>query len=266
MKSDFGVDIPSRPTVSLVLTVNNRTPEVSQAVADSFRLPGNEVDEAVIVLDRATPEAAAGAVKAWTGSPWPVKFIELHGESGWICPANAWNHGYEAATSDLIYQISSEVIQAGGNVERARAACADGSTAVFGSCENSEKLPLVNGAEPGFLAGSKMPRALGFIVCYPRANMKKIGGNDLAFMNGFWFEDDDLFIRLWRTGLNFLFDDAIHGIHLNHDRQDLSTPEGQAKIHANSLVMLKKHGTTRPWDQIPRFVQGDAIRTWWRHL
>ena len=27
--------------LSLILTINNRTPEVSKAVADSFRLPGN---------------------------------------------------------------------------------------------------------------------------------------------------------------------------------------------------------------------------------
>ena len=44
-------------TTSLVLTINNRTPEVSKAVADSFRLPGNEVDEVVVVLDRPTSEA-----------------------------------------------------------------------------------------------------------------------------------------------------------------------------------------------------------------
>lgn len=237
----------SAPTVSLILTIHNRTREVTQAVRDSFNLEGNAPDEAIIVLDRPTDEARKAAVAAWSGADWPVKFVEIPGQPKWMCPARAWNYAYEAATGDLLYQISSEVVQAGGNVERARVAVAHLDVALFGACTNSVQRPLVNGAPLGFLAGSAMPRPLGFIVCMPRAKMRAIGGNDEDFMEGLWYEDDDLFYRLWQSGLDFIFDDAISGVHLDHDRPDLSTPEGQAAIQRNAALMMKKHGTTHPF-------------------
>ena len=79
--------------VSLVLTVNNRTPEVCKQVADSFRLPGNLVDEAVIVLDRPAQDVRDGALAAWAGYPSPVNFVSIDGPAGWICPARACNTG-----------------------------------------------------------------------------------------------------------------------------------------------------------------------------
>lgn len=263
-------------TVSLVLTINNRTPEVSKAVADSFRLPGNAVDEAVIVLDRPTDEARRGAAEAWSdfsldGSPrrevrHPVKFVEIEGPKGWICPAKAWNVGFEAASSDLLYQISSEVVQDPGNVDRARELASDGRTVVWGACHNSEAVQMVTGAEPGLLASSKLPRPLGFIVCYPRESMLSIGGNDLGFMEGLWYEDDDLFYRLWQTGLDFCFDDAIHGVHLHHERPGLATPEGQGKIQRNADYLIRKHGRRDLWAQVTKLEQRQDGRVWWRHL
>lgn len=253
-------------TVSLVLTINNRSPEVSFRVADSFRLPGNRVDEAVVVLDRPTPEARKGAYEAWANMPWPVNFVEVEGPQGWICPARAWNTAYEAATSDYLYQISSEVVQDAGNVDKARQLCAGGNIVVFGACHNSEAEVMVSGGEPGLLASSRMPRPLGFIVCYPRDKMLSIGGNDLAFMDGLWYEDDDLFVRMWRTGMDFMFDDSIHGIHLHHNRPGLATPDGQAKIRKNVALMLKKYGTLSPWQNIPKLVNETPGRTMWRHI
>ena len=253
-------------TVSLVLTINNRTPEVSKAVADSFRLSGNEVDEVIVVLDRVEDEVRQGVVSAWTDSPFSLKFVEIVGEPGWICPAKAWNMAYEAATSDLLYQISSEVVQDAGNVKRMRDLCEAEDVVVFGSCHNSEKTQEVQDAEPGLLASSKLPRPLGFIVCYPRERMLSIGGNDLGFMDGLWYEDDDLFIRMWRTGIDFCFDDSVHGVHLHHGRPGLSTPEGQRKIQVNADYIKGKHGTLQPFSQSQRLVQRSEGKTWWRHL
>lgn len=252
--------------VSLVLTINNRTPEVSQKVADSFRLPGNALDETIVVLDRPTLEAREGAENAWADMPWPTRFVEIEGLQGWICPAHAWNKAYAAATGDLLYQISSEVVQDAGNVDKMRALCADMNSVVFGACHNSEAEALVTGAEPGLLASSKMPRPLGFIVGYPRQKMLDIGGNDPEFMNGLWYEDDDLFIRMWRTGVEFVFDDSIHGVHLHHERPGLSTPVGQEKIARNAAYMVKKYGTLQPWGNTLRLTEQRPGRTVWRHL
>lgn len=252
--------------VSLVLTINNRTPEVSKRVADSFLLPGNAVDETVIVLDRPTPEARSGATLAWDGAPWPVKFVDIEGPQGWICPARAWNAAYEAASGDILYQISSEVVQDAGNVDKMRKLCEGGRTVVFGACHNSEPEIMVTGGEPGLLASSRMPRPLGFIVAYPRKNMLAIGGNDLGFMAGLWYEDDDLFVRMWRTGVDFMFDDSIHGVHLHHERPGLATPDGQAGIRRNAALMMKKYGTLTPWNQVPKLSTQTPGRTVWRHL
>lgn len=266
-------------TVSIILTVNNRPPEVSRAVAASLALPGNEANEYIIVLDRATPEAKEGAYDAYnTHLPIaPITFVGLYGESGWKCPAAAWNAGFQAATSDLLYCISSEVVQEEGNVQKAvnlimgnqkslsEEAIYIPKTAVFGACHNSKPTNLVVGAEPGLLASSKMPRPLGFIVCMPRLAVEKIGGFDEEFMKGFWYDDDDFFLRLWQSGVNFLFDDSIHGIHLNHDRPGLETAEGQAGIARNRATMLKKHGNVHPWPTLPKIVSQREGLTRWEH-
>ena len=125
-------------TVSIVLTVNNRPPEVSQKVAESLALPGNEADELIVVLDRPDDEARSGAVLAYNDCGHHVRFLKIYGEPGWKCPAKAWNEGFKAATSDLLYCISSEVVQEEGNVQKAVQLAKDGNTAVFGACHNSK--------------------------------------------------------------------------------------------------------------------------------
>ena len=251
-------------TISLCLTVHNRPPAVSKAVADSLLLPGNAPDELILVLDRPTPDALEGAHAAYDNLPFPVRTITIPGKPAWLGPARAWNHAFTAASSDTLYCISSEVVQAAGNLDRARS-LADPTTAVFGACHNSTPAQLVTGAEPGLLASSKMPRPLGFIVAMPAPAVKAIEGFDEDFMHGFWFDDDDFFLRLWHSGIHFSFNDSIHGTHIHHERPDLETPAGQDGITRNQALMLRKHGTTSPWNTLPRITHyGDGITTW-RH-
>ena len=257
--------MPSSPKLSLVLTINNRTPEVCAKVAASFRLPGNMPDEVVVVLDRPTTAVADGARAAYSDFP-NAKFVEIAGEPHWRGPAKAWNTGFRIATGDLLYVISSEVVQDAGNVDKARDLCRVLDTVAFGACHNSVPTNLVVGAEPGVLVSSAMPRPLGFIACMPARTVTAIRGFDEAFMAGFWYDDDDFFLRMWNRGLDFLFTDAIHGVHLDHDRPGLATPEGQAGIHRNAATMLNKHGTTSPWTTLPRIQSfgKDSLR--WMHV
>jgi len=253
--------------LSLILTINNRSPEVSKRVADSFKLKGNVCDEVVVVLDRVADEVKSGAVGAYSGLfGQHTKFVMLDGDPGWKGPAKAWNAGFDAATGDLYYCISSEVVQDEHNVDTARAGCEDGRTVVFGACHNSEPENLVVGAEPGLLVSSAMPRPLGFIVCMPADKVKLVQGFDETFMKGFWYDDDDFFLRLWRTGLDFVFDDKIHGVHIAHDRPDLATEEGMAGIQRNRDYMLKKHGTDHPWNDLLRLEEYNDKRLAWRHV
>ena len=220
----------------------------------------------IIVLDRATPEAEEGAAEAYTDFEFPVKFVIIQGPPGWICPAAAWNAAYQAASGNTLFCTSSEVVQDAHNVQKAQEICKNDDTIVFGACHNSEKTNLVTGAEPGLLVSSKMPRPLGFIACVPAKNMYEVGGNDLEFMKGLWYEDDDLYLRLWRTGLNFQFNDNIHGTHLDHPRPDLDTPAGQAKIATNQAYMIKKHGLAHPWPSLIRLEQRQEGKLTWMHV
>jgi len=255
----------NKQKVSVILTVNNRPPEVSRQVADSFRLPGNQPDEMVVVFDRPTPEAHAGAADFYFPLNFPVSSKFIDGEPGWRGPAKAWNVGFAAATGDLFYCISSEVVQAAGNVERARELAKDGNTVIFGKCRNSVPRDLVVGAEPGLLVSSTMPRPLGFIACMPAARVREIGGFDEEFMGGYWFDDDDFFLRLWKTGVRFLFDDSISGVHLDHERPDLQTARGQAGIARNAALMMRKHGTQHPWPELKKRVWGRTGQLVWDH-
>ncbi len=253
--------------LSLILTVNNRTPEVSQAVADSLRLEGNQPDELIVVLDRPTEMASRGAYAAYFGkSPFHAKFVEIKGEPGWKGPAKAWNKGFEAATGDYFYLISSEVVQDPGNLRKAREYCSNHpNVALFGACHNSEKTQEVQGFAPGLLADSSFPRPLGFICCLPADKVKEINGFDETFMNGFWYDDDDFFLRLWGTGVDFTFRDDIHGIHQHHDRPDLATTKGQLKIKHNEWLMMQKHGTNHPWPTLPRITSNTKNSATWMH-
>lgn len=255
-------------TISLVLTVHDRPAEVSHDVAESLGLAGNveHVDEIIVVLDRPTKEARNGALVAYTDLPTGVKFVDVPGPPGWLGPARAWNEGFARASSDLLYCISSEVVQDAGNIEKARTICEDGNTVVFGACHNSTAVDLVVGAEPGLLVSSKMPRPLGFIVCVPADKVRAIGGFDEEFMHGYWYDDDDFFLRLWRTGVDFVFDDSIHGVHLHHERPVLSTEKGLAGIDRNKAYMLKKHGVLNPWSSLLRVEERQEGRLIWRHV
>ncbi len=264
--------------LSLILTINNRTPEVSKQVADSLKLPGNQPDELVLVLDRASPGVREGAVDAFNSMNlgFPVLYVNIDGEPGWKGPAKAWNAGFKAATGDLFYCISSEVVQDERNIEKAKNLMiqwkGDGDPwarldrVVFGACHNSVKTQLVTGADPGLLVSSKMARPLGFIVCMPAKNVRDIRGFDEAFMKGFWYDDDDFFLRMWKTGLDFVFDDSIHGIHLDHERPGLESAEGQAGIERNRQTMVQKHGTMHPWGSLPRVETKKEGQTIWTHL
>jgi len=257
-------------SVSLILTVNNRSPEVSKAVADSLKLPGNEVDEIIVVLDRPTEEAKLGSstyleLMVPEGGP-TVRYVDIDGDPGWKGPAKAWNAGIKAAKGELLYCFSSEVVQDEGNVEKAVKLCANMQTVLFGACDNSTPVNLVVGAPPGLLVSSKMPRPLGFIVAMPSWAVKLIGGYDEEFTKrGFWYDDDDFFFRLWRTGVDFMFDDSVHGIHLDHARPGLETPEGQAGIKKNEAYMMEKHGVLRPLADVLRTQEFSEGRVVWRH-
>lgn len=258
-------------TISLVLTIHDRTPEVSKLVADSFCLPGNTPDAAVIVLDRPSDEVGAGAVDAFNQLDCPVNFVGIHEpDPRWLSPVRAWNMGFASVETDYLYCVSSEVVQQAGNVERARHFLEDGRTVLHGKAEcscgpNGSEVNWGGTAPGNLLCDVAHPRPLGFIWGGPTADVLAIEGFDLEFMHGFWYDENDFFFRLWRKGLDFLFTDTVSGIHLHHDRPGLATAEGQAGIQRNADYMLKKHGRLDPFSAEERLSVWKDGNLRWRH-
>lgn len=207
-----------RPSVSVVLTLHDRPAGTVLAVLES--LCGQGQEETVVVLDRTRAELAH-LVRSY---PIPGRriFPIIEGAPGWREPVASWNLGLEAATCDLTFCLSSDVVLAPRNVERARGVLASIDCAVFGMVTDSEFV-----AEPAkphglpVLCSSGCPRPLGFVWALPTWAMRRAGGYDPAFADGQGAEDLDLSYRLWSQGLHFIFWDAIAGVHQAHPRPHL---------------------------------------------
>jgi len=254
--------------VSACITINKRSIADLAVVFESMRK--QEHDEFIIVLDRPEPGINDYARSYWKDDS-RTRFIDIIGEPGWKSPVTAWNKGFEAVTGDVVYCFSSETIQAPGNVARAKALLVGMDRAIQGKavCSCGPEGQEVNwgGSAPGnLLCDAAHPRPLGFIWAAPMDRVRSIGGYDPFFAGGLWYDDADFFLRLWKTGLNFLFADSIHGIHLHHDRPGLATPEGQAGIQRNAALMQQKHGTVHPWNSLPRITTYGNGWTEWKHV
>lgn len=255
--------------ISAVITLNERDINVCDTVFASMR--EQDHDEFVIVLDR-TPAPLAEYVKRWWKDDTRTKFVELAGEPGWRSPVKAWNAGFAALTGDFVYAFSSETVQRSQNVEHARALLAsEPRTLIFGkaecSCGPYGQEVNWNGTAPGnLLCDSEHPRPLGFIWAGPLDSVRRIGGYDERFAEGFWHDDSDFFIRMWRDGLDFAFDDSVSGIHLHHERPGLATLEGQVGIQRNTHLILSKWGTVDPIGAyVQKRLEYGAGRCVWRH-
>jgi len=256
-------------SLSACITVNDRSVETMTQVFDSMKCQA--FDQFVIVLDSPKAELASFCRSFWEGDS-RVEFVEILRASGWRSPVKAWNSGYARVTGKLLYCFSSETVQVEGNLLRARLLLADHpDTLIMGkaecSCGPVGQEVNWNGSAPGnLLSDAAHPRPMGFIWAAPMKNVREIGGWDEAFDGGFWHDESDFFLRLWRTGLDFLFTDSVHGVHQHHDRPVLATPEGQAGIRSNAALMMAKHGTLHPWPNLPKLIQSKPGETRWMHL
>ena len=253
--------------VSAAITINNRAPEVCKAVADSLLLEGNQPDELIVAMDRCSPEVRDGARAAYEPMPFPVRWVTIPGQPGWLCPAKAWNMAFMVATGDVLYCFSSETVQAKGNLSEVRDILERKPVVIHGKCECScgpqgTEINWGDAAPGNLFCDAAHPRPLGFIWACRKSLVTDIGGFDEAFMPGFWFDDDDFFLRLFRLGVDFLFTDAVSGTHLHHERPSLS----QEKINLNLATMIRKYGTQTPWVNEPKLEKRQPGRTYWRHL
>lgn len=258
-------------SISVVLTINDRDPGT---VADVlYSLDGQGQAETIVVLD-GTPRELKERVHTQlaTGEFGRVDTPEIVRAPGWLSPVKAMNVGFGHARADLLYVLSSDVVQSAGNVQTAtRLVAGYGKPVVlFGRAECScgprgREVVWPDGAPGNLLVSADHPRPLGFIMCLPRATMEAVGGFDERFASGYWYDDDDLVRRLWDVGADFLFDDTVGGVHQHHERPVLELPHGQAGILRNQAAMMEKWGDLQPIHRVPKLVRRLPGRTVWTH-
>lgn len=261
--------------LSVILTIHDRMPEISWAVANSLSLDGNASDEIIVVLDRAARkvrDAAVAYYSALSRQSSPVRFITLKGADGWRCPSTAWNAGLDAATGDVLYCFSSDTIQKDNNIRETMQILSSRCCILFGkaSCSCGPNGHTVNwdGSPTGnVICSSDKPSPVGYIWAGPASLARAIGGFDSIFHDGIGYEDSDFFLRLWELGVNFEFNDAIQGLHICHDRERSHTESDEiaGRIRRNTSAFLQRYGTLDAWGKIDREIVTAKGVTTWKH-
>lgn len=256
-------------SVSVVLTVNDREYDV---VADVlYSLDGQGQNSTVVVLD-GTPKYLKERVETQlaSGAFGRVIIPEIVRAPGWLSPVRAMNLGFAHAHDDIVYVISSDVVQSAGNVKRAAGIVHSYGRPVvlFGRAECScgptgKEVTWSDGAPGNLLVEAAHPRPLGFIMCLQRDLLG--AGFDERFSDGYWYDDDDLVRRLWDKGGDFIFEDSVSGVHRHHERPVLDLPHGQAGILRNQAYMLEKWGDLQPIHRVPKLDRRVPGRTIWSH-
>ena len=230
----------NRPTISVCLTIYDRTPEVLTKVFDS--LDHQAHDQLVVVLDR-SPRKVNDWVRDYLFKDDRAEIVEIAGDPGWRGPAVAWNTAFARVKSELVYCLSSETIQAPCNVSKARDLLQGKPSILFGKAECGPVCPgevAWNDGTPGsLLCDSQHPRPLGFIWAGPMWAVRAMGGYDEGFMAGFWYDDNAFFYEAWKLGLPFLFTDDIYGLHQHHERAELN----EDGIRRNLDYLCEKYGS-----------------------
>ena len=267
--------------MSVMVPIHDKPVEVIMRVIRALR--GQGIAEGILVMDRASREVlgatseATGIVKA-DDDPLPfldARFVYLEGRPGWRSPCIAANAGLAKITGDITIYNPSDVVQRAGNIEVVRAHFAEHPKSVlFGRVTESNPDLAKGQAHAGpVLQGSDNPRPMTFLTAYPTEALKAIGGWDELFQEGVCYEDDDLAARLWKHGLDFVFDDCFVGVHQSHERVFDGNNASQGywtdyRVGLNRSHMVRKHGRDSARNVVmqdkPKIVTGDG-RVEWLH-
>jgi hypothetical protein len=260
----------SPPTVAVLVPIHDKPLEVGEAVRTALK--GIQIEQVIIVLDRAGDDIR----KLWHPDLNPLcEIVELPGRPGWRSPCIAANAGLAKVTADITIYNPSDVVQAAGNLELVRGHFIERPNSVlFGRViESNPEMCKGAGHAGPVLQGSDNTRPMTFLAAYPTEALKAIGGWDEAFQLGVCYEDDDLAARLWKHGLDFVFDDRFSGIHQSHERAFTGNNASQGywtdyRVGLNRTLMVNKHGRQSAINVVmqdkPSIVQ-TAGRVEWNH-
>lgn len=254
-----------------------KPPEVMHSVFNGLDQGDYDADQIVIVVDRPSREARREVdhfvmARETRGTEGVDEYIEraryevLDGPPGWRSPCISWNAGMKHVTGDQLLIIQGDVVLTPGSVDHARKCLSERPAAYFGMVLESDPDKCRGAGHAGpVLCSSTNPRPLTYLVALPTEAVRAIGGWDEAFQAGAWYEDDDFTIRLWKHGLDFIFDDRISGIHQSHDRHYAR----EGAIRTNETIFRLKHGTIALDNRMLAMgnpvVEQSPGRTIWRH-
>jgi hypothetical protein len=227
----------------VLVPIHDKPIEVIEAVFNSIR--GQfDTDAIRSVWDRPSAELFRAFNLDMARNP-----IILSGRPGWRSPCIAANAGLAKVTADITIYNPSDVVQAAGNIEIVRQHFLERPNSVlFGRViESDPELCKGAGHAGPILQGSDNTRPMTFLTAYPTEALRAIGGWDEAFQLGVCYEDDDLAARLWKHGLDFVFDDRFSGVHQSHERAFTGNNASQGywtdyRVGLNRTLMVNKHG------------------------
>lgn len=223
-------------SLSVLIPVHDKPQDVLGRVFGA--LEGQEYDQCVIVLDRASQAVTGLAEKV----PRAV-LVPLSGPPGWRSPCQAFNAGLAAVTSDIVLLNHSDIVQTPDACVRAKELQARELAVYFGLVPESDPQDLHGAGHAGpILMGTPNPRAMLFFTCMPTQALRDAGGWDIAYEAGTCYEDDDVIARLWKSSrLPFIWDDTLAAVHVTHDRPYFM----DEPVAINRGLFLGKHGTSR---------------------
>jgi len=246
--------------VSILTAVHDKPLEVWDKVLTS--LSYQQADEVVIVHDRA-PQAILERSAAIPG----VVPVNLAGPKGWRSPCVSFNAGLAKVTGDVVLVSHSDIVQAPGNVERLRGHFSEHPDSVlFGTVVESNPEKLIGAGNAGtILMGTQNPRPLTWSMATKVESLRGISGWDEAYMQGVCYEDDDLTARLWKSGLDFHFNDDFLAIHETHDRAYFNS----FRTLPNMTTFVNRYGCQSAHDYVrrskPIVENGIPGRLVWKH-
>jgi hypothetical protein len=265
----------SPSTVAVLVPVHDKPEAVIKEVLESV-----EGDQVIIVADRPSASSSDGIYAGLQNHLHAmemgcVPIVNLDGRPGWRSPCIAANAGLAKVTADITVYNPSDVVQAIGNFEVVRSHFAERPNSVlFGRViESNPEMCKGQGHAGPILQGSDNTRPMTFLTAYPTEALRAIGGWDEAFQLGVCYEDDDLAARLWKHGLDFIFDDRFSGIHQSHERAFTGNNASQGywtdyRVGLNRTLMVTKHGRQSAINVVmqdkPRIVQAPG-RVEWNH-
>jgi hypothetical protein len=247
------------------MTINDRPPEVMEAVFSSFSsFPGNSsYDEMVIVNDRGDRSAIEYALKH---ANLEARIIDIEGAPGHRPYAVAWNTAFRACRSTHIYAISSDCIQLPNSVAIARWMTARfPKYLVFGKSEHCGRKYTFNfnGCHAKTMTASYIGEPEGFAWLLPAAALAKTTpfGYDEA-MTGYCWEHVDLSMRMAEQCEGVLLCDDICAVHIEHDKPYVN----DAAVEINREVFVKRHGSDKVslGTMLKRYEVGPGIGVMWK--